>query len=330
MQTSDYSATGVFKTAVAGASDFACKSDVQPPPAPASTTPTFPLNINDTIHAGGYDVLVRGLTASGKTYTGDGFAMVPWLHGAKVRVTFKDIAVNSQFWLTSGEIKSVWNPDSKFLINVPSKDNPANTPNTGDVPVTVVATDSVVKIKDAAIATVTKDPDGNIVVSTTDGNTTVLEKGKSYSIVDDIGNGYVVDKEGNVTKTTADQALAAAERGNRDYNIGLTFNRGGGRFGFDAKKYEALNSFYQQLERGDYIAWKAVSSSQADGVDAIVSGDFKKENIRFEISGAQVTPVNTSGNALTFNVLGKAEGSVEELLAMYPFDNRPGKERGCG
>ncbi len=56
MQTSDYSATGVFKTAVAGASDFACKSDVQPPPTPASTTPTFPLNINDTIHAGGYDV----------------------------------------------------------------------------------------------------------------------------------------------------------------------------------------------------------------------------------------------------------------------------------
>jgi|GEM_PF-2665943 len=319
MQTSDYSPTAVFKTAEAGASDFACKSDVQPPPAPASTTPTFPMGINDTIHAGGYDVLVRSLTASGKTYTGEGFAIVPWLHGAKIRVTFKDIAVNSQFWLTSGDIKSVWNADSKFLINVPTKDNPANTPNTGDLPVTVVATDSTVTIKDGAIATVTKDPDGNIVVSTTDGKTTVLEKGKSYSIVDGVGNGYVVDKEGNITKTTADQALAAADRGNRDYNIAMRFEKpSNGKFGFDAKKYEALNSFYQQLNEGDYIAWKAVTSSESDQVNAVITGDLKQNKLKFEIGDVSVTPANTSGSTITLNVQGKAEGTVEELLATYP------------
>ncbi len=110
----------------------------------------------------------------------------------------------------------------------------------------------------------------------------------------------------------------------------MTFNRGGGRFGFDAKKYEALNSFYQQLEGGDYIAWKAVSSSQADGFDAIVPRDFKKENIRFEISGTQVMPVKTTEDAVSFNVLGKAEGSVEELLANVSLIDRPGKERGGG
>ncbi|MBT1705421.1 fibronectin type III domain-containing protein [Fulvivirgaceae bacterium PWU20] len=317
-QVSEYNAVKIFKTAPAGANDFACQSDVAPPPTPVPGTPVFPLSVNDTIHAGGYDVLVRAVTATGNNYTGEGFAIVPWFNSAKVRVTFKNISVNERFWLTSGEIKSVWNADSKFLLNIEKPINPANAPLAGEIPVNIVATDSLVRITGAAIGTVTKDDDGNIVVATTDGQTTVLPKGQSYSIVDDVGNGYVVDKEGNITKATATEATAAASRGERTYNIVLKFEKAG-KFGFDEKKYDVLAPYYQQLENGDYVTWKAVSGTEQDKVNAVVTGsDIDVRKIAFEVGADPLMPSASGASAIELNLFGKAEGTVEELLVLYP------------
>lgn len=317
-QVSEYSPMKVFKTAEQGANEFVCKSDVPAPPAPNGSGPTFRLGVNDTIHAGGYDVLVRELTANANgIYTGTGMAIVPWFAYAKVKVTFKSIGVNEQHWLTSGEIKSVWNANSKFLLKPEPKPNtPGNTPNNGPVPVTNAETKTLIEITGAAIATVTKNEDGDIEIATTDGETKVLEKGESYSIVDEVGNGYVVDKEGNITKTTAEVARGAAERGDRNYTIALRFEKGDGKLGFDAKKYDALAQHYQQLESGEYIPWKAVTS-KSDPVTAILEGTgIDPKKVRFQVNGVPLSAAPT-GNTFKLDVLGKAEGTVEELLALY-------------
>lgn len=317
-QASDYGAVKIFKTAIAGANDFVCKSDVSPPAVPANAIPATRLGINDTIYAAGYEVLVRELTANeGGTYTGSGMMIVPWFQSAKVRMTFKNIRVNEQHWLTAGEIKSVWNADSKFLVKSEKKVDSTNAPLNGELPVNIVATETLIEITGAAIATVTKDEEGNIEVYTTDGDKKVLPKGKSYSIADEVGNGYVVDEKGNITKTTAEEARNAAGRGDRNYTIALTFSKGNGKYGFDEKKYEALSSYYQQLEGGQYIPWKAVTASQPDAVAATLEGtDIAADKVRFEINGSKV-PATNNGNNYTLNVRGGAGGMVEELLALY-------------
>jgi hypothetical protein len=165
-QVSEYSPVKVLKTALPGANEFVCKSDVTPPPAPATNAPAFRLGVNDTIHAGGYDVLVRELTANANgVYTGSGMAIVPWFMHAKVRVTFKNINVNTQHWLTSGEIKSVWNPDSKFLATPgKGKESSTNSGNgKGDTP---AETKTLIEIKDKIIVDVTKNEDGDIEIHT--------------------------------------------------------------------------------------------------------------------------------------------------------------------
>ncbi|MFD0998236.1 fibronectin type III domain-containing protein [Ohtaekwangia kribbensis] len=317
-QVSDYGPVKIFKTAIAGANDFVCKSDVSPPAVPVNAIPATQLGINDTLYAAGYEVLVREITANeGGTYTGSGMMIVPWFQSAKVRMTFKNIRVNEQHWLTAGEIKSVWNADSKFLVKSEKKVDSTNVPLNGELPVNIVATETLIEITGAAIATVTKDDEGNIEVYTTDGEKKVLPKGKSYSIADEVGNGYVVDEKGNITKTTADEARAAAGRGDRNYTIALTFNKGNGKYGFDEKKYEALSSYYQQVEGGHYIPWKAVTASQPDAVAATLEGtDIDADKVRFEINGSKVPAIN-SGSNYTLSVRGGAEGMVEELLALY-------------
>ncbi|WP_159453793.1 fibronectin type III domain-containing protein [Ohtaekwangia koreensis] len=317
-QVSDYSAVKVFKTAIAGANEFVCKSDVSPPTAPTNTTAARQLVLNDTIHAADYEVLVREITANqGGTYTGSGMMIVPWFQFAKVRMTFKDIRVNEQHWLTAGEIKSVWNAESKFLIKSVKKVDSTNAPLVGEIPVTVVATETLIEITGAAIATVTKDEEGNIEVYTTDGEKKVLPKGKSYSIADEVGNGYVVDKKGNITKTTAEEAREAAGRGDRNYTITLTFTKGDGKLGFDEKKYEALSGYYQQLDGGQYIPWKAVTNSLSDPVAATLEGtNIDPEKVRFEINASPIVATNNGDNYI-LNVRGGAEGTVLELLALY-------------
>jgi hypothetical protein len=318
VQNSDYSPVQVFKTAEMGANEFVCRPDVSPPPVPATQTPLFALSMNDTIKAGGYSVLVREVKpgAAAGSYTGTGVAIVPWFNDAKVRVTFENIRVNQQFWLTSGEIKTVWDANSKFLIKSQQPTNPANAPRTGEVPVNLVATDSLVEIKGAAIVSVTKDDEGNIVVQTSDGATKVLAKGESYSITDEVGNGYVVDKDGNITKTTATEAIAANQRGDRNYNIQLRFEKGEGKFGFDEKKYDALAQYYQQLEDGNFIAWKAVSSTPDKVSAALTATGIDSRKIHFDLSGTPVM-ADANGSKFTLALTGKAEGTAEELLALY-------------
>lgn len=318
LQESEYTETLIFKTLRQEQESFACREDVVPPPLPANTLPVFPLSVNDTIHAGRYDVLVRDVMEFEGKFYGSGLAIVPWFNAAKVRVTFEKIGVNDQFWLTTGKIKSVWNADSEFLLNVETPIVPGNTPQAGELDITIVATDSLITITGAAIATITKDEDGNIVIITTDQVERTLPKGESYSITDEVGNGYIVDKEGNIVKTTATQATASAHRGNRNYNITFRWDKGEGKFGFDENKYDALSKYYQRLQDGSYVPWKALSSSGPDAINGrFESGDIDVRKLRFELGSMTVIPISAVPGYFNFSLQGKSEGMEEELLAVY-------------
>ncbi|MEX2232451.1 MAG: fibronectin type III domain-containing protein [Cyclobacteriaceae bacterium] len=327
-QESDYTEIEIFKTLPPEEEVFVCK-DVAPPDIPENTLPVFPLSINDTIKAGGYDVLVRDVMEVNGKYYGSGLAIVPWFNSAKVRVTFENIRVNDGFWLTAGTIKSVWNPESRFLLEAETPITPGKAPQTGELDVNIVATDSLITVEGMSIASVTKDEAGNIVVTTTDGNQKTLPKGESYAIVDEVGNGYVVDEKGNITKTTATAARGSGERGRREYDLSFNFSKGDGRFGFDEMKHDALSKYYQQLEDGSHVPWKALSVSFADDLEGALQAGTDITRIRFEAGSTPLAPAKSLQGKFTFSLQAKAAGIQEELLALYsPSDTLPDKVLG--
>lgn len=329
-QESEYTETKIFKTLKDQPNVFVCKDNIAPPPLPDDTEPVFPLSVNDTLHAGGYDVLVRDVLQVDRKYFGSGVAIVPWFNNAKVRVTFENISVNDGFWLTRGTIKSVWSPDSRFLLDVEKPVEPGQAPKAGEIDITVVATDTLIAVKGAAIATVVKDQDENIVVTTTDGEKQILRKGESYSIADEVGNGYIIDRQGNIVKTTATEARAAAVRAERDYDLRFAFEKGQGRFGFDVKSHDVLSAFYQRLDNGAYIPWKALATGYPDAlVGRVTSGDAGTRKIKFRVGPSQVVPFSSSAGNFAFTLFGKAAGMEEELLALEsPGDTLPDKVLG--
>jgi hypothetical protein len=317
-QQSEFTETAIFKTLKEEPAGFVCSDGAAPPPAPADTKPVFPLSINDTIHAGGYDVLVRDVLGIEGKYTGSGLAIVPWLNSAKVRVSFENISVNDRFWLTRGAIKSVWNADSKFLFKVETPIDPGEAPKTGEIAITVVAADTLITIQGAAISAVTREEDGAIVVHTTDGATQVLPKGQQYAVADEVGNGYIIDKQGNIAKTTAAEAHAAAARSDREYDRRFVFQKGEGQYGFDDRQLDALSQYYQQLDDGSYVAWKALATSHQDALAGqITAGDADPAHITFQAGSSQTVPFSSSDNNFSLRLFGRAAGMEEELVALF-------------
>lgn len=318
LQDSEYSGIQVFTTLREEQATFACRDNAPPPPVPASTLPVFPLSVNDTIHAGGYDVLVRDVMRAGTKYFGSGLAIVPWFNGAKVRVTFENIGVNDRFWLTSGAIKSVWNRESSSLWEEQTPVTAGSVPETGNLDITVVESDSLVSMGEAIIASVTKDETGNIIVTTTAGETVTLARGESYALADGAGNGYVIDEKGNIAKTTSTAETETATRGNRNYRIALQFVPEGSEFGFDEKRFDGLESYYQRLEDGTHVPWKALSTSRPDLLGVTVrSGDIDIGRVTFEAGAAPVIATVAPTSSATLSLQGKVAGIEEELLASY-------------
>lgn len=325
LQESEYGPIQIYKTLPPEAEPFVCR-DVPPPPPPHDSPPVFPLAVNDTIHAGGYQVLVRDVAQVGTRYHGSGLAIIPWLNEVRVPVTFESIRVNDRFWLTSGTIHSRWKATSNSLLQFENPPESAEVPvvQTGQLNITVASTDSLIAVEEAAIVSVSLDDNGDVVVVTSDGGQQTLEAGTRYALTDAVGNGYVVDANGNIAKTTAAQAQATRERGRRTYDIKFRFHKGVARYGFDEFTYSPLRHFYQE-ENGEVISWKALSDSRPDAVEGrYESADGNTGSLRFRLGDTPVSPLIVVGNEFTLNIAGRAHGWEEELVALEaPSDTIP-------
>jgi len=223
--------------------------------------------------------------------------VVPWFNSAKIRVTFENIGVNTSHQLTAGEIKSVWDPNSRaMLVNEKTIAEEGGASNQFNSDIQTFEPDTAIMVTGVVLSAY-NDPDGNTVLETNEGRT-VLPKGTSYAISDEAGNGYLVDKEGNIKKTTATDALAAATKANREYstdpNLKISFAKANNtQYGFDEPR-TVLPQNYQQTEAGDKVAWKALATGLPDQVTASSQGVGDVANATFKMEpSTQVLSPNT-------------------------------------
>lgn len=147
---------------------------------------------------------------------------------------------------------------------------------------------------------------------------------EKFCHTDDAGNGYLVDKEGNIKKTTTADALAAGAKANREYstdpNLKVIFSRADDtKYGFDEPQ-TVLPQNYQQTEAGDKVAWKALATGLPDNVVAASQGTGGIANATFKLGqNPQVPSPNTLADGqVQLTLIGKADGTIEEQLAYYP------------
>ncbi|MEZ4974051.1 MAG: hypothetical protein R2820_12130 [Cyclobacteriaceae bacterium] len=313
-----------FNTLSENPNAFVC-ADPNAVPPPDGSPPLRELFTNDFIHAGGFDVVVNQATGSNGRFSGEGLAIVPWFNSAKVRVTFKDISVNSSYQLTAGNIESVWDANSRFMVE--SEKTLAEGGGKGLQSELVLSeADTLISIP-GVILTITVHPETkDITVETPDGQVLIPTggQGKTVAITDEAGNGYLVGKDGKVTKTTASDAQLAGARGEREYstdeNLKVDFLKATNtKHGLDLPQ-TVLAQNYQQTENGEYVAWKALKAGEEDhvAVAARGTGDITKANFKTGLDAQDLTPNAETAGTVRLNIVGKTDGQIDELLAFYP------------
>lgn len=286
------------------------------------------LSPGDVIRAGDFDVKLVTVSGSNGVFTGEGVIEVPYLNKARVKTAFTSITVNKELRMVNGfmnvtgagvdvipqGVKDAMDELSETLDAVDSALNeieehlPAQTDWRSIVPDTLI-------IVSGGILDVSKNNDGSVTVTDRQGNTQTLPPGTNYALKDDSGNGYLIDKNGNVHKTTSDMVDKLAKR---EYNLVLKFREApASRYGFDQNRFnppadkEVLKDSYR-------VAWKSVASGTSDPVIATLEGTgIDKSKIRFELGGVPVQTPPISGTTTTITVSGNADGSFGDLLALY-------------
>jgi hypothetical protein len=202
---SAFTATNNLSTPAENPNAFVCGDPNAVPPITAGP-PLQLLLTNDSIHAGGFDVIVSQATFNNPTFSGTGIAEIPWFNGAKVRVTFDGITVNQGHQLTSGEIVTVWDPNSKSMLYANEKpeltEEETETQNADSVSVEQIDLD-------VTIDTVFVANDGTIVVVDSAGQESTYDhpideqtgKPKEVVITDKNGDQWTVEKDPDTAET---------------------------------------------------------------------------------------------------------------------------------
>ncbi len=303
------------------------------------------LKKGDVIDAGDFDVKLLTVSGGNGIFTGEGFIEVPYFNQVKAKVVFENIKVNNDKRLVAGvmnvtgggveivpegvmdfmdQLSEVLDiADSALnIIDAFVQDNPPD-------PATFIA-DTLITVAGPLTVYPDLSNNGSVIVVDGNGNQQTLPPGTNYAITDDKGNGYLVDSKGQVTSTTAAQAIATSSR---EFNLTMKFEKASnGLYGLDNKSIAALARNYETLNNNYAVSWKAVAANSNEGVVArLEDASQDASRIKYELSGTELvaTTAGEPGKYL-LNLIGKSAGTVDELIGRIPAAGENDKEQVLG
>jgi predicted chitinase len=318
---------------------FQCSSDNQLSPV-ANVNPLSQLKIGDIISAGGYKALITKVTNSRLPFSGECLVTVPYYGYASVPHVFTNIKLNTNYEMYEGELVSKSSTNSPFLVNIENynyKFDSTSITNSQFTDGEINMLEIPPKFISGTIEKVEKGPQENtIIVTTTNGNTLVLDSGNPMLLADDSGNQYTVDSQGNVKQVPKNQQVGnyAATKGNvEQQNTSVMFKLyDGQQYGFDNYRFEVLQTDYNFKEIEDknvYISWKSLEAGKSDNVALEVNMPEGKEIKIADENGIPYTISEDSKTHLkTINVTAPSSKSDKTVLtAYYTQTDADGKER---
>ncbi|WP_300977058.1 fibronectin type III domain-containing protein, partial [Flavobacterium sp.] len=323
----------------------------------ANQNPLPNLLPDDVVTAGDFPIVVIKSSGSNGRFTGEGYVTLPFLEKfrtlidaadalggekvnigqfSRIRITFNNIGVNTDFKLISGEIVASYDPNWKGM---------------GDL-------DGIVKdvFGDAGevinhdiqfeIASVVKNPDGTITVTGANGASFVQEKtpndiiftdkkGKQYTVAANAPAGPI-DSSGQVApggiptpKNTNGMGSGGVVAEISSPDVSVVFTKGDGKYAFDTApttQNGKLNKTYASLPQksgGTYnVPFKAISNSPYEKDVIVATVDFKngktKKDLVFKTQNGTAidsTQITWNGNVATLSLRKTLDFVKETVIA---------------
>lgn len=308
---------------------------------------TGSIKVGDIINAGDFDVQVTKVTGSGGVFTGEGVVVMPMMNKVKVKVSFDNITVANDggnyrmvkgyMDVTGGGVdvvpEGVTNFMDQLVETMDAVDSALDAvkkyiPKQGPDPVSFAA-DTLMQI-DGDVLAVVRDPDsGHVIITTTNGQITELPSGQTYAVTDKKGKGYLVDSNGGITRTTADNAVKASKR---EYNLKISFAEAPNTIhGFDKKSIDVLAYTYEKLGDSYYVPWKAVPANSLDYAKGLLednSLDATKVYFEKDVVSAIISSPSNREWTITSNTM--MAGETGSITAFYPPKDSTDKEQVLG
>ena len=158
------------------------------------------LQIGDVIKAGDFNVKIQEVEGT-NSFTGKGYTTVGFLKNIKIALIFTNIQVNTNYQFVSGEIKTIYDPTWSNILDVDDVIDELE-----DIVDVFTGDDQVVILLDFDISTNDINVDtenGHILITDEGGNVQTFDydTGDTYTITDESGDQFFIDKEGNVNQT---------------------------------------------------------------------------------------------------------------------------------
>ncbi|TRX33235.1 hypothetical protein FNW52_15870 [Flavobacterium sp. ZT3R18] len=335
------------------------------PTALSNKTPLPALFPNDVVTAGDFPIVVLKSTGSNGTFSGEGYVTLPFLEKfrklidaaaalagsdengdskanigkyTRIRITFKNIGVNTDFKLISGEIVASYDPKWGSMIDGDKLVNDV----LGDTG-TVIPIDVQFEIK-----SVVKNADGTLTITGTNGVVVTQPKTANDVIISDRnGKQYAVSPNapvGNIESTgkiapggvpTPQNTNGMGSGGNikqiSSPDVSITFAAGTGFYSLDEnpnqdpklKGNTKLNNTYDVIPKKDgtnyYVHYKAVSDApKAEDyitAKATFSNGKTAADIVFKTENGTEIPSTWSGNVATLTLKRTLDFAKESILA---------------
>ncbi|MGB3468517.1 MAG: hypothetical protein WBA74_24745, partial [Cyclobacteriaceae bacterium] len=332
-----YSASATITTPEIEEEAFVCGSDI-----PAINLDTNPFNgdlkVDDEIQTADFKITVKEIEANADgSYKGIGIAQVPYLEFASIRVKFDAIRVNAEYRVFEGNVTSIYNENSKFILKadltgdeMDQDEDDEDTDGGGageEIPVagddfytnydfedTVTVDQPILDVQvndNGDIVIIVADEDGNPVEQEID-----LEEGQDTLITDSNGNNWAIDENGQITADPTNAPNPISDPEQVDYVV--TFNApDDALYGFDQSSNSADQ--YEQITIKDeeyWVAWKSVALGRQDNLVATTNKESFPQEVGFKSDQgpAAAQPANSaSGKKIT--VIGKSDEAVEAIKA---------------
>jgi hypothetical protein len=335
------------------------------PTALSNKTPLPALFPNDVVTAGNFPIVVLKSTGSNGTFSGEGYVTFPFLvkfrelidaaaalagsdeNGdskanigkyTRIRITFNNIGVNTDFKLISGEIIASYDPKWGSMIDGDKAVNDLLGDNGKVIPIDV----------QFEIKSVEKNADGTLTITGTNGVVVTQPKTDNDIIITDRnGKQYAVSPNapvGNIESTgkAAPGGVPTPQNTNgmgsggsitqiSSPDVSITFAAGTGYYSLDEnpnqdsklKDNSKLNSTYDVIPKKDgtkyYVNYKAISDTpKAEDyitAKATFSNGKTAADVVFKTENGTEIPSTWSGNVATLTLKRTLDFAKESILA---------------
>ena len=320
---SAYSSLDYFTMPYPPSTKFACGTDDEVIEI-TNTTPKASLQVGDIIYSGQFPIKLTEVSGANGLFKGKGRMRVPMFANAQVNMQFNDIKVNELNQVYGGELVSVFNEHSKFLVEDGTDYEAEDDIAEGDVAEDQVISPDVVVDDD--INSVYVNDAGEVIVVNTDGEEEVVDtddlpEGEEVVIEDERGEQWVVDEGGRVDSEVTDDGEkidnnTGSSQPNRPISISsVVFSENlGQNAGFDANTFTEYPSYLNEF--GVPVVWKSLKGSVSDKIDVnIVSSSMDTIYFEKDTNLTMLTPLQTNKPTENLNLASSLNNSDMTVYA---------------